>query len=143
MMVGAHAVANMFQEIKVDLVFSDSEKICLSHMTQNQTEMGDEGTNLLSTIPSQTESTVKSMELLMSLVEKISKYVDDVVSGVRTADPQVGILLADVMGSMQVVDPQDFQTYLADKTQDMLMVSYISSLTATQIGVAERLICLL
>ena len=143
MMVGEHAIANMFQEIKVELALSESEKISLYHMTRNHTQSEEESTNVLSSIPSQSDNVISSMELLVKLLEKISNYVDEVVAGTRAADPQVGILLADVLGSMQMVDPKDFQSYLADKMQDMLMVSYISSLTTTQLEVAERLICLL
>jgi translation initiation factor 3 subunit F len=144
MMVGDHALANMFQEIKVEISLTESEKICLYHMTHNQSAVADEtSTQVLSTIPSQPDNLLTSMELLVSLLDKISTYVDEVVSGSRAADPAVGILLADVLGSLQVVDPADFQAFFADKMQDMLMVSYISSLTATQLAVAERLICLL
>ena len=147
MMVGEHALANMFQEIKVEICLTESEKICLYHMTRHQGESQDPAsplsTQLVSCVPSQPENLLTSLELLVSLLDKISKYVDEVVAGSRTPDPTVGIMLADVLGSLQVVDPADFQAFFADKMQDMLMVSYISSLTATQLAVAERLICLL
>jgi translation initiation factor 3 subunit F len=147
MMVGEHALANMFQEIKVEITLTESEKICLYHMTRGQPEdcevEVEDSTQVVSSIPSQPANLLSSMELLVTLLDKISAHVDAVVAGSKQADPAVGMLLADVLGSLKVVDPVDFQAFFADKMQDMLMVSYISSLTATQLAVAERLICLL
>lgn len=147
-MVGEHAMANMFQEIKVDIALTASEKICLHHMINPATTTTANSSTtttpeLVSAVPNESANLLASMELLVSLLGKLSEYVDEVVAGTRVADPAVGIMLADVLGSLQVVDPVDFQAYFADKMQDMLMVSYISSLTATQLEVAERLICLL
>jgi hypothetical protein len=38
-----------------------------------------------------------------------------------------------------VVSPDDFQRYMDAKTQDMLMVSYLSTITKAQLAVAEKL----
>jgi translation initiation factor 3 subunit F len=141
MLVGEHALANMFQEVKVQLALTESEKICLYHMTRS--EEVDTAPELLASIPTQPQNLLASTELLVELVSKVSTYVDEVVAGSRPADPAVGMMLADVVGSLQVVEPAHFEAFFADKMQDMLMVSYISSLTTSQLAVAERLICLL
>lgn len=143
MVVGDQPLANMFQQIKVDISLTESERICLHHMCCGTESAVGSAPELLAVVPTQPQNLMASMELLVSLLGKVSKYVDEVVAGSRVADPSVGMLLADVLGSLQVVEPAHFEAYFADKMQDMLMVSYISSLTATQLAVAERLICLL
>lgn len=141
MLLGEQPLANMFQEVKVEMALTESEKICLYHMTRGQE--APTAPELLAGVTTQPQNVVAAMELLVSLLGKVSTYVDEVVAGSRPADPTVGMMLADVMGSLQVVEPAHFEAFFADKMQDMLMVSYISSLTATQLAVAERLICLL
>lgn len=42
-----------------------------------------------------------------------------------------------------MVNTDDFTTYFDDKVQDMLMISYLSSLTKAQILTAEKLIRIL
>lgn len=103
-MVGEHALANMFQEIKVDISLSESERICLYHMTRNNETNTEAATTVLTGIPSQPDNVLSSMELLVTLLDKITQYVDEVVNGSRQADPAVGILLADVMGSLKVTE---------------------------------------
>jgi len=141
MIVGTHALANMFQEIKVEVVMSESEVACINHMIKGQDpRTAFSSSEIISTINSPATELVNSVSLLVDLVDKVSVYVSEVVSGKREADPEVGIMLADIMSSLQVVSPEDFKKYFDSKTQDMLMVSFLSTLTKTQLAVAERLV---
>ena len=95
---------------------------------------------VLAAVPSVSSELAHSVRHLVSLVDKITTYVDDVSAGRREADAQVGLAIADLLSSLQVVGPEDFQRYMDAKTQDMLMVSYLGNLTKAQLEVAEKLI---
>jgi hypothetical protein len=57
---------------------------------------------IVASIPPAPAQLTQSVRHLVGLVDKISAYVDDVVAGRREADTQIGILIADVMGSLMV-----------------------------------------
>ena len=117
---------------------------CINHMINGQdADSAFAAPEILSTISSPSVELTSSLKHLVGLVDKISAYVEDVCCGKRQPDQQVGIMIADVMSSLQVVGPSDFQRYMDGKTQDMLMVSYLSNLTKSQLAVAEKLIMVL
>ncbi|CAE7710053.1 TIF3F1, partial [Symbiodinium microadriaticum] len=141
MVVGENALANMFQEVHVELCLSPAETTCLNHMISGQEQDSTfSSPEMLSSIPSVPADLTSSLRRLVGLVDKISAYVDEVAAGTREPDAQIGIMIADVLSSLQVVGPDDFQRYMDAKTQDMLMVSYLSNLTKAQLAVAEKLI---
>lgn len=142
MVIGEYALANMFQEVRVEVCLSESEINCIQQMLRPSPNSLTTPL-LLAPLPSPTEQVLSSLSLLVSLLDKVSVYVQDVVDGKREADPQVGILLSDIMASSQVVSEEDFKKYFDDKVQDLLMMSYISTLTSSQIAVAEKLLMVL
>jgi translation initiation factor 3 subunit F len=103
MVVGETALANMFREIHVEVCLSDAEMICLNQMIHGQVHQPAFSTvNILSTISSPVEEITTSTNLLLLLLEKISMYLNDVTEGKREADPEIGIMLSDILGGLQV-----------------------------------------
>jgi hypothetical protein len=47
--------------------------------------------------------------------------------------------IADALEAVQLARPEDFHTVFQGKVQDLVMVSYLSTLTQTQIAIAEKL----
>ena len=80
-----------------------------------------------------------SMSKLLEMVEVASDYVDKVVSGEIEADSETGRQIADTLATVPHIRPEDFDRIFNDNLQDLLMVSYLSSLTKSQLAVAERL----
>lgn len=138
MLVGDHPVANMFSEVKVEIAMTDAEITCLHHMINGQ-ENPWESTYVVANISNDAANLRVSMEKLVALVDKASAYVDQVIDGSKTPIPSVGIAFADLLGSLQSVRNQDFSRVFHGKAQDLLMVSYLSTLIQSQLAIAERL----
>jgi hypothetical protein len=43
------------------------------------------------------------------------------------------------LGALNTVRPEEFQTVLQEKIQDLLMVSYISTLAQTQLAISAKI----
>lgn len=103
LIVGGQPLANMFREIKVEIVMSDTEIICLNTMIHGQVEQPPfSSVNILSNVTSPIDEITKSTAHLTNLLTKISTYLNDVVEGRRQADPEIGMMLSDVLSGLQV-----------------------------------------
>mmetsp|Transcript_6152 Transcript_6152/g.8974 ORF Transcript_6152/g.8974 Transcript_6152/m.8974 type:complete len:337 (+) Transcript_6152:107-1117(+) len=134
--------ANVFHEIPVCMKSSESERICIDKMIQGlvppveetpvETNDDDGGVNALEL----------SMERLLELIDTASNYVDNIIQGntplPENAD-QIGIQLYDALASVPRVREEIFDAMFHDNLQDLLMVSYLSQLTKTQLVIAEKL----
>lgn len=79
------------------------------------------------------------LQQLLTLVSSVHDYVNDVVEGRRQPDAEIGAALADVMAEITPLDTQSLESFFASKRQDLLMVEYLTSLTRTQVSIAEKL----
>jgi len=140
MYVSGHSVANLFHELKVELVLkSGSDLTALYHMIYSQQDAFSSPTTLAS-IPSQTDTLNNAIVALISLIEKVQLYVQEVLEEKRPADATVGRQLSDIVGSLQILRPVELQKIYAAKSPDILMTKFLVSLTKTQLTVAERLL---
>merc|ERR1712157_495469 len=131
--VKEEALGNIFHEIKLTVKMNDSERICLHRMiSSNNEEILDESATLL-----------HSIERLYEMLENASSYVDKVVDGSLTPDDHVGRQLADTLSSIPAMRKDLFDKVFNDPLQDLMMVSYLSNLTRTQLTIAEKLNALL
>lgn len=69
-------------------------------------------------------------------------YVDAVLAGRIPADNTVGRRLMDMVHSVPKMDNERFQEVLNGDMKDLLMVSYLTMVTKTQLSVNEKL-CLM
>ena len=138
MVVGVTTLANMFQEVKVEIAMSDAEISCLHHMIHGQKESWNNSI-ILSDLGDERQALAESIEKLSSVVDKISAYVDNVVDGKEMPLPELGIAIADALESVQLVRADDFHSIFKERTQDLVMVSYLSTLTQTQLYIAEKI----
>ena len=80
-----------------------------------------------------------SMAKLLEMLESASGYVDSVSDGKTPPDDAVGRRIADTLGAVPRVRPDVFDKTFADAMQDMLMVTYLTNVTKTQLTIAEKL----
>merc|ERR1712087_99658 len=80
-----------------------------------------------------------SMEKLYEMLDTASSYVDAVVDGSLPADDKIGRTIADTLSSVPRIRPQVFDRMFNDSLQDLLMVTYLSNITKTQLTIAEKL----
>ncbi|KAG1337744.1 Eukaryotic translation initiation factor 3 subunit F [Cocos nucifera] len=90
-------------------------------------------------IPNDLQGMEASMERLLALIDDVYKYVDDVVEGRETPDNNIGRFIADTLSSVPKLSTAAFDKLFNDRIQDNLALVYLSSLTRTQLSVAEKL----
>jgi translation initiation factor 3 subunit F len=154
--VGEHQLANAFFEVAVDVELTEAETTCLYHMINGQVDdaksSGDEEasssskwakSDIMSTVPTSTESVETSMASLQKVLVDIQRYVDGVVDGSIAPNREAGTTIADALHSFTStksrLDVSSVQLQLQAKVRDLLMVSYLSTLTQTQTSISEKL----
>lgn len=90
-------------------------------------------------LPSDLEGMETSMERLLVLIDDVYKYVDDVVEGRVAPNDNIGRFISDTVASIPKLSPPAFDKLMSDSLQDQLLLLYLSSITRTQLTVAEKL----
>jgi len=137
LVVGEYTLANMFNEAPLEVVLTDAESSCLFHMLQPQPSSWPTSA-VVAAVPEETALLRGSLERLLSLVDEALAYVTEVVEGGRSPSVGVGIALSDLVSTLQSIRPEDFHSLFQSRLQDLLMVAYLSTLTQTQLAVAEK-----
>jgi len=131
-------LANMFHEIRLSLRSDECERIAVHKMIEAQSGSGGGGI-LAESKEAGTTALQVSMEKLMEMLETASRYVDGVVAGEIPPDDEVGRQIADTLSSVPRIRPEVFDRMFNDSLQDLLMVTYLSNITRTQLTIAEKL----
>ncbi|XP_014495139.1 eukaryotic translation initiation factor 3 subunit F [Vigna radiata var. radiata] len=127
--LGERQIAAQFQEIPLDLRMVEAERIGFDMLKATAVDK----------IPSDLEGMEASMQHLLVLIDDIYKYVDDVVEGRVAPDNKIGRFISDAVGSLPKVSPRVFDKLVNDSLQDHLLLLYLSSITRTQLSLAEKL----
>jgi translation initiation factor 3 subunit F len=128
--VGGELLGNLFHELPVQMSSTEPETICLHDMIQGNENGGKDD---------ETPALQASMEKLYGLLDQCLKYVDKVVAAGGTADAELGRQIADTLATVPRVRPETFDRLFHDSLQDLLMVTYLSNITRTQLTIAEKL----
>merc|ERR1712070_1043311 len=118
-------------ELRLTLKNSEAETLALHRMVEDS--KGKSATE-----PTE-EPLLISMEKLYKLLETASEYVDSVIDGKTSPDAEVGRQVADTLASVPRIRPEVFDKLFNDSLQDLLMVTYLSNITQTQLSIAEKL----
>ena len=129
--VQSEPLANLFHELRLTMETTEPEAICLNKMVmggkmEDKTAEGE-------------EPLLVSMEKLFTLLETASNYVDAVVEGKISPDAELGRQIANTLATIPRIRPEVFDKLFNDSLQDLLMVTYLSNITRTQMSIAERL----
>ncbi|CAA0834387.1 Eukaryotic translation initiation factor 3 subunit F [Striga hermonthica] len=127
--LGDQQLAAQFQEIPLDLRMVEAE--CVGFDVLKPTNVDK--------LPNDLEGMEASMERLLALIDDIYKYVDDVVEGRTAADTKIGRFIYDAVASLPKLPPHIFDKLVNDNLQDQLLLLYLSSITRTQLSLAEKL----
>lgn len=126
-MLQGESIANTFHEIKLTMKSSEAENICLHEMIRGGKLTDD---------PNALQS---SMEKLYGLLGSTLDYVDSVVDGKIEPEEEKGRKISDTLAAVPRMRPDVFDEMFHDSLQDLLMVTYLSNITRTQLEVAEKL----
>ena len=138
LVAAGRSLANMFHEIKLTTVSSDCERLFVDSLVRSNNVEG-EPADLANSEQDNMSSLESSMANLSEMLEKASKYVDDVVEGRVAGDNAIGRRIADAVGNVPRIRPEVFERMFNNNLQDLLMVMYLSNLTKTQLTIAEKL----
>ncbi|CAL5190104.1 unnamed protein product [Lathyrus oleraceus] len=127
--LGDRQIAAQFQEIPLDLRMVEAERIGFDNLKATAVDK----------IPSDLEGMEASMTHLLALIEDSYKYVDDVVEGRVVPDIKIGKCISDVVGSLPKIPSSTFDKLVNESLQDHLLMLYLSSITRTQLSLAEKL----
>jgi translation initiation factor 3 subunit F len=132
LLIQGEALGNMFHEVGMSLKSNEPETICLHEMIQQSSGENSDKLSLSGNLQ-------VSMEKLHEMVERTLDYVNAVVSGKRAPDAEMGRKITDALAAVPRVRPEVFDKLFHDTLQDLLMVTYLSNITRTQITIAEKL----
>lgn len=140
--VDGEALASSFQEIKVDVGVTDGEATCLHSMINHQEGEQWGHSQVFSAFPSGASNVEAAIVQLQQVLDSAQAYVDAVVEGNPKApvSREIGIALADTLNSFAVQKSSaNHSGALQTRLQDLVMVSYISTLAQTQALISEKL----
>jgi translation initiation factor 3 subunit F len=140
--VGDKPLANMFHEIKVEIIMSDAEVSCMYHMIRGEdsnSKNGWKSSQISSSVTSHKDNVKPSIEKLLEVLTQVQEYVDDVVSGKQSPVASIGMSVADVIATLNSVRQEDLQALCLEKKHDLLMVNYVNSMIQTQLKISEKL----
>ncbi|KAG8473797.1 hypothetical protein CXB51_036009 [Gossypium anomalum] len=127
--LGDRQLAAQFQEIPLDLRMVEAERLGFDILK----------TTAVDKLPNDLEGMEVTMQRLLALIDDVYKYVDDVVEGRVAADNSIGRFISDTVASLPKLSPSVFDKLVNDSLQDQLLLLYLSSITRTQLGLAEKL----
>lgn len=127
--LGDRQLAAQFQEISLDLRMIEAERVGFDILK----------TTAVDKIPSDLDGMEASMERLLALIDDVYKYVDNVVEGNIAPDNNIGRYIADTLASVPKLSSTAFDKLVNDSLQDHLLLLYLSSITRTQLSLAENL----
>jgi len=131
-------LAARFQQIEVKNKSSEPEKIGVETMLKSIDAGGD---ITVDATGSEMMNLQQAIESLLGALGTTCNYVDAVVAGKKPIKHDVGQLVARAVASVPRIKAQELEKMFDDSVQDLLMVSYLSNLTRTQLAVAEKLNC--
>ncbi|KNA22940.1 hypothetical protein SOVF_029310 [Spinacia oleracea] len=127
--LGDQSLAAQFQEIPAELRMSEAERVGYELLKSTAADK----------IPSDLEGMESTLERLLALIDDTYKYVDDVVENRVAHDNKIGRYLAEAVSSLPKLSPSAFDKLVNDSLQDQLLLVYLSSITRTQLSLAEKL----
>jgi translation initiation factor 3 subunit F len=139
--VQGDALANLFHELSLSLESSEPETICLHQMIAGgkHNQVAGSSVDEVTKENEGKEPLQVSMEKLLALLTTASQYVDAVVAGKVDPNAEVGRQIADTLATVPRIRPEVFDRLFNDSLQDLLMVTYLSNITRTQLSIAEKL----
>ena len=100
-------------------------------------------TEIVSRLSSEKERLVPALHKLISTTEDLQKYCALLEAGKVQAPAGLGMALSDALNGLSSLQPEELRGIINDRTADLLLVSYLSTLTQTQLHVSEKLSALL
>jgi len=110
----------IFTPIPVRIVTYDEEKAAIDLF-----QGGKFSKNFHVEPPGELEQVQHSLERLLFMIKHLTNYVDDVLSGKKPSDPQIGRMLMNLIDTVPRVDAKDLENMINTSMNDLLMIQSI------------------
>lgn len=85
------------------------------------------------------EQLEKSLEDTIGMIDRVAKYVEDVIEEEAEANTAIGQYLLNTLALAPKVEPADIERDFNNHIQDVLTVSYLANMVRTQMDLSNRL----
>jgi len=92
-----------------------------------------------STILTEIESLEKSLEDTLGMLDRVSKYVENVIEEEEEPSTALGQFLLNTLALAPKVEPAEIEKDFNNHIQDVLTVSYLANMIRTQMDLSNRL----
>ncbi|ODV89731.1 hypothetical protein CANCADRAFT_32899 [Tortispora caseinolytica NRRL Y-17796] len=82
----------------------------------------------------------ESIETVLEMVERVKRYVNDVIQGTAPARINVGKYLFAALATKPKVDPESVEQMITSHLQDVLMTVYLANAVKAQIDLSQKLV---
>lgn len=136
LIVGTFPLGNVFQSLRVQVDLSNPAEVqCLYQMINQQSNQWSSATTT-SQIAEIQDSYAAATSSLSAAISAAIAHVEKVGASV---DPKVNLAISDAFAALHSVKKEEFDAIYQNKADGLLMISYITALTKTQLVVAEKL----
>ena len=134
----AAGAAPAFAPLPCAHAFNDGEKVCIDRMIRGQAEPFATAESV-ATLPSDRDTVRTDMDALLEQVDLILSYADAVKAGEVECDPTLARCLGDALTALPKIEEATNDGSLNAETQDIVMVSYLASITKAQLAIAAKI----
>jgi len=127
-----NALGFQFKPVSLEFTTQRPEKIGVDILLSSQQNSGVQDLDSLEL----------SLKRLLSLLDIVSSYVDQVVKENEQADPTIGRMISDIVASLPRIDSPSFQKMFNRSIKDLLMVVWLTTLTQTQLQISDKFLAL-
>ncbi|KJE93954.1 hypothetical protein CAOG_04663 [Capsaspora owczarzaki ATCC 30864] len=124
----------VFAPVKCEVKMFEADRVGIN-LLQRTRAAPNRATPLLTELDTLEASIIKLQSHLATAVA----HVEKVLAGKVPSDAELGRMLSDAASSVPKFEAAQFEKLFNSNLQDLLMVMYLSSLTRTQLSIADRL----
>ena len=123
-----------FLPVPYSVKYTDADRSGLE-MISAAKDREDRTTDLMTDI----EGLERAMEDILSMLDRVAKYVENVIEEEAPASVALGQFLLNALALAPKVDPADIERDFNNHIQDVLVVSYLANTIRTQMDLSNRL----
>lgn len=129
-----------FSEVANELVIDDGERACLSRMVDGQDgEPFSTAESVATVCPEDEDAARDDTDDLLSAVDDVVNYVKAQKKAGEPVDPKVARALDGALAVLPQIERAVGEGSLQHETQDVLMVSYLASITKANLAIAAKI----
>lgn len=140
--LGSTRLGTIFRDIRLSIINGESDRVGIENLVKMTSGgpggVGGAGTSGASSAAEALDNVEQTVKKLLRTLDGVVEYVDEVVKGTQTAEPDVVRLLQQLVAAAPRLPTDSFDKMFSTQVQDMLTIVYLANLTRTQLALAEK-----